>query len=72
MGTDAMLLGSWVHPQQAQRILDVGCGTGVLALMAAQRASPAACVDAIDVDADAYEQVSTRKIRRIHLQNTFK
>ena len=28
-----MLLGSWVHPENASYILDIGTGTGVLALM---------------------------------------
>ena len=36
VGTDAMLLGSWVHPGNALSILDVGTGCGVLALMMAQ------------------------------------
>jgi len=62
MGTDAMLLGSWVHPGAACRILDVGCGTGVLALMAVQRSQPNAHVEAIDVDADACTQ-ATQNVR---------
>ena len=54
VGTDAVLLGAWVKPNGAKRILDVGTGTGVIALMLAQR-SPA-LIDAIDIDDTACEQ----------------
>ncbi len=47
VGTDAMLLGSWVHPGNALSILDVGTGCGVLALMMAQVSD--AYIDAIDL-----------------------
>ncbi|WP_025743420.1 tRNA1(Val) (adenine(37)-N6)-methyltransferase [Aquimarina pacifica] len=56
IGTDAVLLGAWVEIENSvQSILDVGTGTGVLALMAAQRSS-AEVIDALEIDADAYEQ----------------
>lgn len=55
MGTESMLLGSWVHPGAAAVCLDVGTGTGVLALMLAQRAAPHATVDAIDIDGGAVD-----------------
>ncbi len=48
VGTDAMLLGAWVNPGSARKILDIGTGCGVLALMMAQQC--AAQVDAIDID----------------------
>ncbi|MCX6283443.1 MAG: methyltransferase [Bacteroidetes bacterium] len=47
VGTDAMLLGSWVQPSNAESILDVGTGCGVLALMMAQGSG--AQIDAIDI-----------------------
>lgn len=56
IGTDAVLLGAWCslsnHPNS---ILDVGSGTGVIALMLAQR-SNATNIDAVEIDENAYEQ----------------
>ena len=56
IGTDGVLLGSWVTvDDNIQSILDIGTGTGVIALMLAQR-SQAGIVDALEIDTDAYEQ----------------
>ena len=56
IGTDAVLLGAWCpienHPYS---ILDIGAGTGILALMLAQRCS-AEQIDAIEIDEEAFEQ----------------
>lgn len=54
VGTDGMLLGAWCDTDNCQRILDVGCGTGLISLMIAQR-SPAH-IDAIDIDSNACMQ----------------
>ncbi|MFB2978861.1 tRNA1(Val) (adenine(37)-N6)-methyltransferase [Microseira sp. BLCC-F43] len=51
VGTDGVLLGAWTDTTGAQHILDIGTGTGLLALMLAQR-SPAN-IDAVEIDADA-------------------
>lgn len=48
VGTDAVLLGAWVRPNGAKRILDIGTGTGIIALMIAQRS--AGLIDGIDID----------------------
>ena len=51
VGTDGVLLGAWAALDAAdRRVLDVGTGTGVIALMLAQRA-PAARITALDIDA---------------------
>ena len=49
IGTDAVLLGAWAPFSRGERILDIGSGTGVLALMMAQR-FPDAHITAIDMD----------------------
>lgn len=53
VGTDGVLLGAWAPG--GKRILDVGTGTGLIALMMAQRC-PDARVLGIDIDADACRQ----------------
>ena len=56
IGTDAVLLGAWTNlDSQPNSILDIGAGTGILALMMAQR-SGAELIDAIEIDDAAYEQ----------------
>lgn len=54
VGTDSVLFGSWVQPNYAKRILDIGTGTGILALMMAQKSE--ADIDAVDIDENAYLQ----------------
>jgi len=56
IGTDGVLLGAWVSTQNnPASVLDIGTGTGIIALQLAQR-SNAEIVDAIEIDDDAYEQ----------------
>lgn len=56
VGTDGVLLGSWVSLESRPfSVLDIGAGTGLIALMLAQR-SDAGQIDAIEIDEDAYEQ----------------
>ncbi len=56
VGTDAVLLGAWCSLENyPNSILDVGAGTGVVALMLAQR-SDAMTIDAVEIDEKAHEQ----------------
>jgi tRNA1Val (adenine37-N6)-methyltransferase len=51
VGIDGVLLGAWADLNGAARVLDVGTGTGLLALMAAQRGAVA--VDAVEIEPEA-------------------
>lgn len=51
IGTDSVLLGAWTPCGAENRILDIGTGSGILALMMAQRTK--AVIDAIEVNANA-------------------
>lgn len=54
VGTDAVLLGAWVKANGSQRILDIGTGTGIIALMIAQKT--VAEIHAVDIDNGAFMQ----------------
>lgn len=71
VGTDGVLLGAWTDVTHARRLLDIGTGTGLIAIMAAQR-NPELIIDAIEIDPAAFEQArenanSTSWRERIHL-----
>ena len=56
IGTDGVLLGAWSPvPDNIFSVLDVGAGTGIIALMLAQRTN-AEQIDALEIDEEAYEQ----------------
>ncbi len=56
VGTDGVLLGAWAPiDHQPFSVLDIGAGTGLIALMLAQRCG-AEIIEAIEIDADAYEE----------------
>ncbi|MCQ2137311.1 MAG: methyltransferase [Bacteroidales bacterium] len=58
VGTDAVLLGAWAGaPAGAARVLDAGTGTGVIALMMAQRC-PQAQITGIDIDSPSVEEAT--------------
>jgi tRNA1Val (adenine37-N6)-methyltransferase len=55
IGTDGVLLGAWTALDNHPNTIDIGAGTGIIALQLAQR-SQSETIDAIELDEDAYEQ----------------
>ncbi len=54
VGTDGVLLGAWTEPENAGNILDIGTGSGLIALMLAQKCN--ASIQAIDIEPNAIQQ----------------
>ena len=72
VGMDGVLLGAWADVLGAGRILDIGAGTGLIALMIAQK-NATARIDAIEIDRDACEEAALNVKQaqwsdRIHIQ----
>ena len=57
VGTDGVLLGAWAPVKPSDRVLDVGTGCGLIALMLAQRAENASIL-AIDIDTEAVTEAT--------------
>ncbi len=73
VGTDGVLLGAYTHVSEEDRILDIGTGTGLIALMLAQKG--ASEITAIEPDIDSYEQANqnvkgSKWSNRIRLDNS--
>lgn len=56
VGTDGVLLGAWTSVSGKKNILDIGTGSGLIALMLAQRSE--AIIHAIDIDSSAFLQAT--------------
>jgi tRNA1Val (adenine37-N6)-methyltransferase len=80
VGIDGVMLGVWSDVENSKQILDIGTGTGLIALMLAQRSS--SFIDAIEIDKDAVGQAIENierspwtnriKVQGISLQNFVK
>ncbi|PJG83254.1 tRNA1(Val) (adenine(37)-N6)-methyltransferase [Caviibacterium pharyngocola] len=53
VGTDGVLLGAWADVAGARNLLDFGTGSGLVALMLAQRSAPESRISAVEIDPDA-------------------
>ena len=56
VGTDGILLGAWADVSDCQYILDMGTGTGLVALMLAQRSHVHCQIEAVELDLLAAQQ----------------
>lgn len=63
VGTDAVLLGSWVPTDLYLRALDIGTGTGVIALMLAQKTD--AKITALEIDANSFQQAKDNVLQSV-------
>jgi tRNA1Val (adenine37-N6)-methyltransferase len=73
VGTDGVLTGAWADVENVNKLIDIGTGTGLIALMLAQRCD--ASIVAIEPDVDSYEQaveniMNCRWAERIRVENT--
>lgn len=62
VGTDGVLLGAWCDVEQAKRVLDVGTGSGLIALQIAQR-NPTAQVVGVEIEEAAAGQAADNAAR---------
>lgn len=62
VGTDGVLLGTWVDTSNAKHILDLGTGTGLVSLMLAQR-SQSSHITAIEIDQQTAQQAQDNFVR---------
>ena len=57
IGTDGVLLGAWSDLENSRNILDIGCGSGLICLMAAQR-NPSTLITGSELEGNAFKQAT--------------
>ncbi|MCT4615568.1 MAG: methyltransferase [Marinifilaceae bacterium] len=62
VGIDGVLIGAWANINNQANILDIGTGSGLIALMAAQRSDNESSVTAIDIDENSIIEASNNFI----------
>jgi tRNA1Val (adenine37-N6)-methyltransferase len=70
IGTDAVLLGAWAQHPHPTHILDIGTGSGIIALMLAQRFTNA-IIDGIDIDEASITEAQNNFNQSIHSNRLF-
>lgn len=61
VGTDGVLLGAWADVSKSDRILDIGCGSGLISIMVAQRSQ--AYVYGVEIEREAALQAKENAVR---------
>ena len=71
VGTDGVLLGAWASVYDCKRLLDIGTGSGLIAIMAAQRTSNNVLIDGVEIESNAYSQ-AVENVNNCTWQNRIK
>ncbi|MCK4663910.1 MAG: methyltransferase, partial [Bacteroidales bacterium] len=69
IGTDSVLIGTWADCINLKNILDIGTGTGIIALMMAQRSD--ALITAIEIDHESYKQAKENVLNSAWTEQIF-
>jgi tRNA1Val (adenine37-N6)-methyltransferase len=75
VGTDGVLLGAWVDVSGVKRVLDIGTGSGIIALMIAQRTAATVLIDGVELQKMDATQASENAVRspwadRVRIHNS--
>jgi tRNA1Val (adenine37-N6)-methyltransferase len=68
VGTDGVLLGAWCNVNDAGSVLDIGTGSGLIAIMLAQR-NHGCFIDAVEIDSESYRQALECRKQSLEIKN---
>ncbi|WP_414153068.1 tRNA(1)(Val) (adenine(37)-N(6))-methyltransferase TrmN [Rahnella aceris] len=68
VGTDGVLLGATAPVSHARRVLDIGCGSGLIAMMLAQRSNAQTVIDAVELEPSAAAQAEENFLNSVWAQ----